>query len=104
MALLAGGFDGLEVLDSVELYSPNGNCQHNLEPLPEPTYGLLLTYCAGVILACGGRTPNGLGGRRCWRYGRENGKGHWIEDEQMVMQRPRWLTSGTEVNGRYYVA
>ena len=42
--MLAGGHDGFNVMSSVELYSPNGTCQHNLAPLPAPTYGLVLAY------------------------------------------------------------
>ena len=44
VAMLAGGHDGFNVMSSVELYSPNGTCQHNLAPLPSATYGLVLAY------------------------------------------------------------
>ena len=50
--MLAGGHDGFHILDSVELYSPNGTCQHNLAPLPAPAYGLVLAYVEALVSNC----------------------------------------------------
>ena len=47
--MLAGGHDGFHIMRSVELYSPNGTCQHNLAPLPAPTYGLVLAYVESLV-------------------------------------------------------
>ncbi len=56
VAFLAGSW---ALLSSVELYSPNGDCQHQLAPLPTPlTYHILELYgnqiiaCAGINLVC----------------------------------------------------
>ena len=49
VVMLAGGHDGFHILDSVELYSPNGTCQHNLAPLPAPAYGLVLAYVEALV-------------------------------------------------------
>ena len=48
--MLAGGHDGFHIMSSVELYSPNGTCQHNLAPLPSPTYGLVLSYVETLVM------------------------------------------------------
>ena len=47
--MLAGGHDGFHIMSSVELYSPNGTCQHNLTPLPAATYGLVLAYVETLV-------------------------------------------------------
>ena len=49
VVMLAGGHDGFHIMRSVELYSPNGTCQHNLAPLPAPTYGLVLAYVESLV-------------------------------------------------------
>lgn len=64
VAVVAGGFDGIKILKSVEVYSYSGKCKHMIADLPEPTYGLFLIYTDGLLLACGGRTPTGNAGTR----------------------------------------
>ena len=103
--VIAGGYDGIKLLKTVELFSYSGKCRHFIAPLPVETYGLLMTYTGDTLLACGGRTPHGNGGKRCWRYVRDSKIGYWLEDDRMTMRHPRWLASGTLMSdsGRFYV-
>jgi hypothetical protein len=61
--VIVGGFDGENILDSVEVYSPNGRCNFHLAPLPQPVYELFAIFFRGNLFACGGDV-----GRQCWRY------------------------------------
>ena len=59
MVMLGGGAygdTGLE-MNSVELYSPDGQCQHFLSPFPQANDGFALTYFHSKILATGGVGP-----------------------------------------------
>ena len=47
VAIIAGGFDGESILNSVEVYSPDGNCNANLPPLPLAIYGVGLFFMNG---------------------------------------------------------
>jgi hypothetical protein len=63
VALVVGGNDHKEV----ELYSPEGNCQHNLAPIPVPgsqSHEPVLAYIDEKILACAGYKPN----KNCYIY------------------------------------
>ena len=60
VVVLAGGYDGFSILDHVEVYSPDGRCQRTLASLPTPTYGAMLAYAGGMLLACGGQAPQGM--------------------------------------------
>jgi hypothetical protein len=51
VALIAGGDGHAEV----ELYSPDGNCQHKLAPLPVASYKPVLAFIANMFLAYGGQ-------------------------------------------------
>ena len=78
MVVLAGGYDGFSLLDHVEVYSPDGRCQRALAPLPSPTYGAVLAYAGGLLLACGGQSPGGMVGVACYAFDREAGRaGAW---------------------------
>ena len=51
----AGGFlDTAALVSQVELYSPDGNCQHVLTPLPVPVQGLFLVLFNASVVACSG--------------------------------------------------
>jgi hypothetical protein len=38
--VIGGGFDGANILTSVEVYSPDGKCNFKLPDLPTPCYGM----------------------------------------------------------------
>ena len=104
VAVIAGGHDGYAILDSVEVYSPRGTCQHYLAPLPQKMYGINLAYLNGILLACGGRSPNGMTGNYCWRYVPDKKRGSWVRDLTMSLRQPRWLTAGAKVGkDRFYL-
>ena len=51
----AGGvLDTAAAVSQVELYSPDGNCQHVLTPLPVPVNGIFLVLFNGSVVACSG--------------------------------------------------
>ncbi len=55
VVIAAGGFlDTGTVISQVELYSPDGKCQHVLTPLPAPVYGAFLVLFNASIVACSG--------------------------------------------------
>ncbi len=56
VALVVGGRD-----DSVELYSPTGNCNYKLAAFPVIAYNPVLVYVDEMIIACSG-------GKSCWEY------------------------------------
>jgi hypothetical protein len=63
VAFVVGGNDHTEV----ELYSPEGNCQHNLAPIPVSgleSHEPILAYIDDKILACAGFEPN----KNCYLY------------------------------------
>jgi hypothetical protein len=61
VALIVGGNGP----STVELYSPTGNCNYLLAPLPTTgtNFEIILAYLNQVIFVCGG--PNN---RKCWQY------------------------------------
>ncbi len=107
--MLAGGHDGWDILDSVELYSPNNTCQHNLAPLPVKVYGLVLAYVDPLrcVMACGGRTANGLVDKTCWRLdfdqNKENPFGQWVEMTDSPTKEVRWLAAQSSIKGTVFV-
>ncbi len=58
--MVLGGSDDKR---DVELYSPNGKCQHRLQALSNTGYEVVLSLVSGEILACGG-----VDNRLCWIY------------------------------------
>ena len=68
VAVLAGGYDGWRILDSVELFSPNDTCRQRLAPLPNPILGLVAFYLNDNLYACGGRNVQGFASSAYWRY------------------------------------
>ncbi len=56
VALVVGGKD-----DSVELYSPTGQCNYKLSSFPIVCQNPVLVYVDDIILAC-------CGSRACWEY------------------------------------
>jgi hypothetical protein len=62
VALVVGGYPHKEA----ELYSPDGNCQHNLAPVPISSDGFympVLAFIDNKILACGG-----YNNKNCFQY------------------------------------
>jgi hypothetical protein len=51
VAFITGGWSGVS---SVELYSPNGDCQHQLAPLPVDLMYHVLEKYGNTIIACAG--------------------------------------------------
>ena len=93
--LLAGGFDGDSILDSVELYSPGGTCNFEISPLPQPLYGLFCFVFKDEIYCCGGDIRPGT---TCYHYNRDkNGIGEWEIDEEKKLNRPRFFSSPVKV-------
>jgi len=56
VALVVGGR-----IDSVELYSPTGNCSHQLADFPIPSNNPVLVFVNEMIIGC-------YGGHSCWEY------------------------------------
>ncbi len=56
VALVVGGND-----NSVELYSPTGNCNRKLASFPVTSFNPVLVYVNEMIIACSG-------GKSCWEY------------------------------------
>lgn len=74
MALIAGGWLGSFSTDSVYLYSPEGQCNIKLAPMPVGAHNSALNILNGMITLCGGIYPNN---QKCWKY---NSSGNnWTE-------------------------
>jgi len=88
---MAGGFDGNEVLDTVELYSPHGTCNFEIAPLPIRTYGLFCFVYEDKVYCCGGMFGTG---DTCYGYtaGR-NGDGNWDLAPEKTLNQPRLMAS-----------
>ena len=89
--LIAGGFDGDSILNSVELYSPGGSCNFEISPLPERLYGLFCFTYNEEVYCCGGdvrpRTT-------CYHYNlQKNGIGEWEKDEVKTLNFPRFFSA-----------
>ena len=104
VVVMAGGYNGWKVLDSVEVYSPTGRCSHFIAPLPRPTYGLFLAYLETkdnkTLIACGGNRigSNKEAGSRCWAYDRaQKGIGRWVDVPSLAMNEPRWYSASSQL-------
>jgi hypothetical protein len=62
VAFVVGG-NGNAGIQRVELYSPDGNCQHNLSSVPVELYEPVLSHIDDKIFACGGN-----GNKNCFLY------------------------------------
>ena len=95
--VLAGGFDGGRILSSVEVYSPEGRCNFEIDPLPEPRYGLTVQYMNDDLFACGGHKE----GHICYRFDAQSG---WVEDEELTMKHARFMAAYVvSENGVVYI-
>ena len=100
MLLVAGGFDGDKILDSVEIYSPDGTCNFEIGHLPQYLYGLFCFTFNEEIYCCGGDVPPAT---TCYRYqiDLDNGNpiGEWVVDDTKSLNRGRFLSSVAKVPG-----
>jgi hypothetical protein len=65
VAFITGGWYSLR---SVELYSPNGDCQHQLAPLPIDLMQHVIDIHNNVIIVCGGMFDCFLQFYRFWNH------------------------------------
>ena len=103
MAILTGGYDGWNILNSVELYSVNGGCNKVLKPLPYNLYGHLSFWLDGTLFECGGRTLQGFVSKVCFKYVRDSSIGGWEVVEKMNLLQPRWMAAGVVIKGKYFI-
>ena len=89
--LIAGGFDGDSILNSVELYSPGGSCNFEISPLPERLYGLFCFTYHQEVYCCGGDVrPSTI----CYHYNlHKNGIGEWEKDDSKTLNFPRFFSA-----------
>ena len=89
---MAGGFDGNEVLDTVEIYSPHGTCNYEISPLPIRAYGLFCFVDEDKVYCCGGSFGTG---DACYRYtvGTFLGDGKWDLAPEKTLNHPRFMAS-----------
>jgi len=84
---VVGGID-----NTVELYSPTGNCNHQLAPFPMVCQNPVLVNVDDIILAC-------CGGKSCWEYNPE-------EDSWSVIATAPFIHNwqpGVVYQGKVYV-
>ena len=66
VAFVVGGSNN----KNVEIYSPDGNCQHKLYPIPFQTqsslYGPVVGYIDEKIYVCGGVEKKNVGSTMSW--------------------------------------
>ena len=86
VVIIAGGFDGANILNSVEVYSPEGSCNLLLPNLPLNAYGNALFYMNGQLYVCGGNSVNA-----CHLLTR----GQWVISEGISLNRPRVMGAYT---------
>ncbi len=80
---------------NVELYSPDGNCQHTLKPIPNGAFEPILAYIEEMILACGGR-----GNTYCYLYHPNNDTwSHYSTSTFLHNEQP-----GEIYNGKIFIA
>ena len=84
VAVLAGGYDGANILHSVEIFSPDGNCNMRLPSLPEAVYGLGIFFVNGTLYACGGHLKS------CFVLSKEP-RLKWIDSKKLEMSSSRLL-------------
>ena len=86
--VIAGGYDGREILSNVEVYSPDGKCNFELPPLPKPNYGGNIFMLNEKLYVCGGN----LGNSQNCHYLDER-KNEWIYNQQYSFHEPRHMAS-----------
>ena len=91
--VIAGGFDGKEILKSVEVYSPDGRCNIDLPMLPNPVYSGVIFQMNNTLVACGGSQSNG---KKCYYFDRSQRK--WVIDDNLALNQPRYLSGFTVSN------
>ena len=88
--VISGGFDGANILNSVEVYSPEGSCNLLLPNLPVNVYGNALFYMNGQLYACGGST--GIEMNVCHNL---NHEGKWVLSDGISLNEPRMMGAFT---------
>ena len=88
--VISGGFDGANILNSVEVYSPEGSCNLLLPNLPVNVYGNALFYMNGQLYACGGST--GIEMNVCHNL---NHEGQWVLSDGISLNEPRMMGAFT---------
>ena len=91
--VIAGGFDGQEILKSVEVYSPDGRCNIELPMLPNPVYSGGIFQMNNTLVACGGSQRNG---KKCYYFDRFQRK--WVTDGVLTLSQPRYMSGFTVSN------
>ena len=91
VAILAGGFDGGSILNSVEVYSPDGSCNAKLPSLPLPIYGVGLFFMNESLHACGGDV------NVCFELVNLP-KPHWKHKTNLMLMEPRLMGATTVSN------
>ena len=85
--IAAGGFDGANILTSVEVFSPENNCNGYLPSLPFPIYGHGLFFMNNTLLACGGDWNH------CFELKSHSKK--WKIADKFTMHNPRLMGAYT---------
>jgi len=102
--LVAGGFNGSHLLTSVELWSPDGQCNLELPDLPDgPRYGLGVFTYDGKVYACGGAHSRDKGSA-C--YILSPGATSWVASDEMKFNFPRQMStmSKSQTSGVIFVS
>ena len=89
--VIAGGFDGAHILNSVEVYSPDGSCNFLLPELPVNAYGNALFFMNGLLYACGG--SSGIDMNVCYFLNSQQNK--WLISHGLSLNRPRMMGAYT---------
>ena len=88
--VISGGFDGANILNSVEVYSPEGSCNLLLPNLPVNVYGNALFYMNGQLYACGG--SSGIDMNVCHNLNHER---QWVLSDGISLNEPRMMGAFT---------
>lgn len=88
--VISGGFDGANILNTVEVYSPEGSCNLLLPTLPVNVYGNALFYMNGQLYACGG--SSGIDMNVCHNL---NHEGQWVLSDGISLNEPRMMGAFT---------
>ena len=84
--VIAGGFDGQEILKNVEVYSPDGKCNIDLPMLPNPVYSGVIFQMKNTLFACGGNQDSG---KKCYYLDKIQRK--WVIDDTLTLGQPRYM-------------
>lgn len=93
VVVIAGGFDGASLLNSVEVYSTDGFCSGTLPSLPISSWGLGLFFANNTLFACGGEQ-----GSQCFRIHSNSNAKWWTGDHDLRMNKPRLMGATTVSN------